>query len=324
MVTFDHLICDMTSAYIFLGEMVTAYEALSDGRAPELSPLPIQFADFAIWQRRWLTEERLAAQLDYWREVLTGMPLGPAVPFDRVPERPSRRIAQRTFTVPPALYAPLQDVARRTSATMFVVCVAATQAVLSRHGGLTDIVLSTTLSGRQRNECEGLIGMFAGVSRIRTDLSGDRTFLGITERARDTVLGVFEHQDIPFMKVRDVVFPDFPRSRDYARTAAMIPVELLYFHAAHDHWAPGSGVVERPGAEKGVDEIHFRGQLQPISVTFVDDGREIWGHFSYKLDFYEEATVEALASSLERVLQAVGADPELRLSQLPITPARRD
>ncbi|HWC11103.1 MAG TPA: amino acid adenylation domain-containing protein, partial [Acidimicrobiales bacterium] len=260
-VTFDHLICDMTSAYIFLGEVVTAYTALAEGRAPELSPLPVQFADFAIWQRRWLTEERLATQLDYWRQALEGMPMGPAVPFDRVPEKPSRRIAQRTFSVAPAVYSPLVDVARRASATMFVVGVAATQSVLSRHGGLTDVVLSTTLSGRQRNECEGIIGMFAGVGRIRTDLSGDPSFLTIVERARDAVLGLFEHQDIPFMKVRDILFPDFPRFRDYARTAAVIPIELLYFHAAHDHWAPGSGVVERPGAEKGVDEIHFRGQL---------------------------------------------------------------
>ena len=125
------------------------------------------------------------------------------------------------------------------------------------------------------------------------------------------------------MKVRDILFPDFPRFRDYARTAAVIPIELLYFHAAHDHWAPGSGVVERPGAEKGVDEIHFRGQLQPLSLTFVDDGSQLWGHLSYKLDFYDEATVEGLAASLERVLRAVGEDPGLRLSELPVTvPAR--
>ena len=83
-------------------------------------------------------------------------------------------------------------------------------------------------------------------------------------------------------------------------------------------------MVERPGTEKGVDEIHFRGQLQPLSLTFFDDGREIWGHFSYKLDFYDAETVEALASSLEHVLRAVGEDPGLRLSELPVTVAARD
>jgi non-ribosomal peptide synthetase component F len=198
--------------------------------------------------------------------------------------------------------------------------------VLGRHGRLTDVVLSTTMSGRQRNELEGLIGMFAGVGRLRTDLSGDPSFEVVVGRARDTVLGLFEHQDVPFMKVRDVLFPDFPKQGDYARTAAAIPIELLYFHAAHDHWAPGSGVIERPGSEKPVDDLFFRGQLQAMSVTFVDDGSQMWGHFSYKLDFYDDATVERLASDLERLLAVVAADPGLRLSELPVggTTAERE
>ncbi|HEX2273703.1 MAG TPA: condensation domain-containing protein, partial [Acidimicrobiales bacterium] len=320
-VTFDHLIVDMTSAYIFLGEVATAYEALAEGRAPELSPLPVQYADFAIWQRAWLSEQRLAEQYEYWRKVLTGMPLGPAVPFDHLPGAPTRRIAKLAVTVPPDLYRRLQAIARSARTTPFVVVTAAVKALLSRYGGMTDIVLSTTLSGRQRNECEGVIGMFAGVGRMRTDLSGDPTFAEVVERVRDTVLGLFEHQDIPFMKVRDTLFPDFPRMGDYVRTASVIPIELLYFHAAHDHWAPGSGVVERPGSEKAVDDIFFRGQLQPLSLTFVDDGSQMWGHLSYKLDFYDEATVQDLASGLERLLVAVAADPGMRLGELPVQPA---
>jgi len=317
-VTFDHLVCDLTSAYVFLWEVTTAYEALADDRVPELSPLPVQYADFAAWQRQWLTEDRLAAQYQYWRKVLTGMPMGPAIPFDRVPATPTRRIARHPVTVPPEVYTPLQRLARSTRATPFVVCVAAVKALLSRAGGLTDIVLSTTLSGRSHNEVDGVIGMFAGVGRMRTDLSGDPPFLDLVARVRETVLGLFEHQDIPFMRVRDALFPDFPKQQDYARTAAVIPVELLYFHAAHDHWAPGSGVVERPGGEDPVDDLFFRGQLQPLSLTFVDDGREMWAHFSYKLDFFDEATIERLATGLERLLRAVGDDPGLRLSELPV------
>ncbi|HEV3402382.1 MAG TPA: condensation domain-containing protein, partial [Acidimicrobiales bacterium] len=320
-VTFDHLVVDMTSAYIFLGEVATAYEDLADGRAPELSPLQVQYADFAMWQRAWLTDERLAEQYEYWRKVLTGMPMGPAVPFDHVPSTPSRRIAKLTVAVPPDLYGRLLALARSARATPFVVIAAAVKVLLSRYGGLTDIVLSTTLSGRQRNECEGVIGMFAGVARMRTDLSGDPTFAEVVDRVRDTVLGLFEHQDIPFMKVRDTLFPDFPRMGDYVRTASVIPIELLYFHAAHDHWAPGSGVVERPGSDKAVDDIFFRGQLQPLSLTFMDDGSQMWGHLSYKLDFYDEATMQDLGSGLERLLAAVAADPGLRLSELPVAPA---
>jgi amino acid adenylation domain-containing protein len=305
--TFDHLICDMTSAYIFLGEVVLAYEALADDRAPELSPLPVQFADFALWQREWLTEERLAAQLDHWRTALAGMPFGPALPFDHTPASPSRRISQRPVDVPPELYRPLEGLAREARATPFVVCVAAVTGVLGKLGGTTDVVLSTTLSGRQRNECEGMIGMFAGMGRIRVDVSGDPPFPELVGRARDAVLGLFEHQDIPFMKVRAALFPDFPKQGDYARTAAVIPVELLYFHAAHDHWAPGSGVVERPGADDAVDDIFFRGQLQPLSITFVDDGSRMWGHISYKVDFYDDTTIERLASAIESMLTSAAA-----------------
>ncbi|MGI9032142.1 MAG: amino acid adenylation domain-containing protein [Acidimicrobiales bacterium] len=316
--TFDHLICDMTSAYIFLGEVATAYDALADGRTPELAPLPVQFADFAMWQREWLTEERLASEYEYWRTVLTGMPMGPALPFDHVPASPSRRIIQRSLSVEPDLYRRLETLARAAQATPFVVCIAGVASVLSRMGSTTDVVLSTTLSGRQRNECEGMIGMFAGMGRMRVDLSGDPPFAELVQRARRTVLGLFEHQDIPFMMVRDALFPDFPKQGDYARTALMIPVELLYFHAAHDHWAPGSGVVARPGSEAAVDDMFFRGQLQPLSLTFVDDGNRMWGHVSYKVDFYDESTIDGLVSSVEAVLGAVGDDPGLRLADLPV------
>ncbi len=317
-VTFDHLICDMTAAYIFLDELMAIYDALVAGRRPELRPVAVQYADFAIWQRAWLTEERLAAQYDYWRHKLADMPMGSAVPFDHMPDTPTRRIGHRHFTVSPETCAPLRRLARANGATPFVVCVAAVEALFSRAGGRTDVVLSTTLSGRQRNELEGVMGMFAGMARIRTDLSGDPTFVEVVSRARETVIGLFDHQDIPFMRVRKALFPDFPAQRSVLATALAIPAELLYFHASHDHWAPGSAVVERPGSETGADRFFVRGQMHPLSVTILDDGSQMWGEFAYKLDFYDESTVEELAVGLERLLVAVGADPGLRLSELPV------
>lgn len=317
-VTFDHLICDMTSAYIFLDELTAVYEALLAGRQPELRPVTVQYADYAIWQHAWLTDARLAAQYEYWRTKLAGMPMGSAVPFDHVPDKPTRRIGHRSFVVSAETYGPLRRLARSSRSTAFVVCMAAVQALLSRAGGVTDVVLSTTLSGRQRNELEGVMGMFAGMARIRTDLSGDPTFTEIVGRARETAIGLFEHQDIPFMRVRKALFPDFPAQRSPVATARAIPVEFLYFHAAHDHWAPGSAVVERPGADTGADRLFVRGQLHPLSVTVLDDGEQLWGELSYKLDFYDRATVDALADGLERLLPAVGANPGLRLSELPV------
>jgi hypothetical protein len=92
----------------------------------------------------------------------------------------------------------------------------------------------------------------------------------------------------------------------------------LYFHASHEHWAPGSAVVERPDADTGADRLFVRGQLHPLSITILDDGEQMWGELSYKLDFYDEPTVELLAEGLHRLLPAVGADPGLRLSELPV------
>jgi hypothetical protein len=124
--------------------------------------LAVQYPDYALWQRSWLTEERLERQLAYWVEKLAGMPWGPAVPFDRLPERPSRRIVARDFAVQPDTYRAMQRLARATQSTVFVVTVAAVQALFSRAGGVTDVVLSTTLRGRRHAEVDGLIGCFHG------------------------------------------------------------------------------------------------------------------------------------------------------------------
>ena len=135
---------------------------------------------------------------------------------------------------------------------------------------------------------------------LRIDLSGDPTFTEIVIRARERVLGMFDNQDIPFMRVRRAVLPDFPTGGP--ELAAALPTEFQYFHVSQDQ------------------ELFFRGQLHPLSLTLLDDGAGITGTWSWKLDFYEPATVDRLAADLERLLEAVGADPSLRFSELPVTP----
>ena len=302
-VTVDHLICDGTGIAILVGELVAAYEATVAGRPPALPALPVQFADFASWQRSHVTDDVLGRQLDWWLEILAGMPLGPVVPFDRLPTAPTRRIASRPVSVPEATRARLDEVARATGSTLFTVAVAAVSALFGRHGRTDDVVFSTTLSGRTRTELEGLIGMFSGIGRLRTDLAGDPAFVEVVVRARDRVLGMFENQDIPFLRVRRALLPDFPAGGP--ALAAALPVEFQYFHV------------------EGDPELFFRGQLHPLSVTLLDDGSRITGGFSYKLDFYDPETVEVLAADLDRLIDAVAADPSLRLSELPVSPRPR-
>ncbi len=261
----------------------------------------MQFADFAVWQRAHVTEEVLARQLRWWAGALEGAPLGPAVPFDHVPSTPTRRIASRSITVPPPVRAGLDRLARATGSTVFAVAAAAVGTVLGRTGGTTDVVMSTTTSGRNRAEVEGLIGMFSGISRIRTDLSGDPPFTDVVKRSRDWIVAMFENSDVPFMRVRRAVMPDFPTGG--LAVAAALPVEFQYFHT-------------RPETEV---ELFFRGQLHPLSITLLDDGTALSGEVSYKLDFYEPATVDALAGALEAVFDAVASDPSRRLSDLPVS-----
>ncbi len=263
--------------------------------------LEIQFADFALWQRQWLTEEVLRRQVDWWVNRLEGMRLGPAVPFDRIPSEPSRQISSVVFTVPPETHQLLQHLARATQSSVFIVCAAAVSSLFSRHSGITDVLLSTTLSGRRRAEFESMISMFAGIGRIRTDVSGDPAFDDVVGRVRSHVLGMFENQDVPFMRVRQELLPDFPTG--WLEVASTLPVELAYFpisRRVHDH------------------ELYFRGQLHPLSVTLLDDGSCIRASLNYKVAFYHEATIARLAEGLQAVLDAAGREPGLRLSQLPL------
>jgi hypothetical protein len=132
------------------------------------------------------------------------------------------------------------------------------------------------------------------------------------------VLGLFEHQDVPFLRVRDALLPDFPTQVTAVELMAVLPIEIQYFHAAHDEWAPGVAVVERPGPDKGPDHLHFRGQLPPLSLTFLDDGARLWAECNYKVDFYEEATIERLVGGVARTLATLAGEPQVRLSGLPL------
>jgi hypothetical protein len=139
----------------------------------------------------------------------------------------------------------------------------------------------------------------------------------VLQRARETVLGLFEHQDIPFMRVRRSIAPDFP-SEGLALMSAL-PVELQYFHTGQETWAPGLAAIRSAGQE-AADDLYFRGQLHPLSVTFLDDGASLWSELRYKADFYSESTIERLADGLAAVLDAVAQDPGLRVSELPVSP----
>src|SRR4051812_21711078 len=206
-----HVAFDEWSAGIFRRELAALYEAFSAGEEPALRALPVQYADFAVWQREWVTGEVLERQLAYWRERLAGAPLL-ELPTDR-PRPPVRRSAGASveFEVPSHVVAGLRAVGRAAGASMFMTLFSVFSVLLGRYSGQDDVVVGTPIANRNRTEIEGLIGFFVNTLVLRTDLSGDPTFAEVLNRVREMALGAYAHQDVPFESVVEAL--EVPRDR---------------------------------------------------------------------------------------------------------------
>ena len=201
LITMHHIVSDGWSVGVLLQELQASYEARSHGRAPDLAELPIQYGDYAVWQREWLQAGVLQEQLAYWREQLAGAPAVLDLPTDR-PRPPRRRSrgAYETFALSPALSAALRQFGEHCGATLFMMVLAAWQLVLSRWSGQDDVCVGTPVAGRHRPETEDLIGFFLNNLVMRTRLDGDPSFEDLLGRIREVAFGAFSHQDLPFEK----------------------------------------------------------------------------------------------------------------------------
>ncbi|HEX7240350.1 MAG TPA: amino acid adenylation domain-containing protein, partial [Longimicrobiaceae bacterium] len=206
--TLHHVVSDGWSMGVLVRETFEAYAARVEGRAPALPGLPVQYADFAVWQREWLTGETLERQLAYWRERLTGAPPVLDLPTDRA--RPAQRAGRGAWCalrVEPALTEGVRALSRREGATTFMTLLAAFSTLLARYSGQTDVVVGTPIAGRGRGETEGLIGFFLNTLALRVDLGGDPAFRDLLGRVRETTLGAYAHQDVPFERIIEEVQP---------------------------------------------------------------------------------------------------------------------
>ena len=203
-----HIVSDGWSWRVLIQELGTLYAAFVEGRPSPLCELPMQYADYAVWQREWLRGEVLQRQVGYWKERLSGAPAALDLPTDRArPAVQSFRGASVSIELPQELIGGLQDVARSEGATLFMVLLAAFQILLSRWTGQTDVVVGAPLAGRTHREVEGLIGFFVNMLPLRTDLSGDPSFRSLLKQVRETALGAYEHQDLPFEKLVEELQP---------------------------------------------------------------------------------------------------------------------
>ncbi|MFF4189644.1 amino acid adenylation domain-containing protein [Nonomuraea sp. NPDC001831] len=307
LLTMHHIAFDGWSRGVLLGELGECYAALAAGREPVLPELPVQYADFAVWQRSWLRGEVLAGHLDYWRDRLAGMPAAIELPFDRPrPEVLSHRGRVASFRVPAQVVAGLREVGREQNATLFMVTLAAFQALLSRYSGQQDVVVGSPIAGRIRPELKRLVGFFANTLVMRTDCSGDPSFTELLGRVREVALGAYAHQDLPF----DKLVEELHEQRDLSRNP-LVQVMFQLYHSRSD------SELRLPGVEVGwfqPDQATVRFDVEVLLQDGSDGGLE--GSFIYSVDLFDQDTMERLAGNYVALLAEVAADAARPVSAL--------
>ncbi len=322
-VTVHHIAADNWSLGIFFRELLTLAEAFAAGREPSLPPLPIQYADFAVWQRQRLTSGILAEQLEYWRGKLGDGVAKLQLPTDR-PRGALRTRLGRAVSLPvaPAMADALRALARGEEATLSMLFLAAFKALLHRLTGQAGFAVGSTIANRNREEVEGLIGFFVNTLVLRTDLSGDPSFRQLLRRVRRVVLEADANQDLPFSKLVEELQPE--RDLDVAPLFQVSFNFLLGGEAAA--CAPAAGApAARPrqaAAQEGMRAAQMPGQPRdfPFDLTLRvnEDGGHLSMAFDFKVALFDTTRVQRYLAQLTRLLGAAVADPETPLSRLPM------
>ncbi|MCS0634800.1 amino acid adenylation domain-containing protein [Streptomyces sp. LP05-1] len=303
-----HIAADQWSARPLLRDLANAYAARREGRAPERPPLPVQYADYTLWQRRalgWDGENPdpdgvAAAQLAHWRTALAGLPAELPLPADHPrPAVPSHRGGFVRFTVDPATHRAMRRLAREEAASLFMVAHTALAVLLSRTGAGEDIVIGTPVAGRQDTALDELVGFFVNNLVLRTDLGGDPDVRELLRRVRETDLAAYAHAEVPFEHVVDALAPE----RSLARHP-LFQVMLAYEHRA-------AGAVGLPGVT--TTTVPVTGAAAKFDLTFTlaeRDGTDgLDGLLEYATDLFQPASARALADRLVRLLTAAVTAP---------------
>jgi amino acid adenylation domain-containing protein len=305
-VTTHHIVSDGWSMSVLLRELGHGYRAFHMGEVPQLPPLPIQYADYAVWQQQHLQDES-QRQLAYWIERLSGAPsvteLVPDYPRPRVQ---GHRGAYEVLTLSPSLVSALKALCIREHVTLFMTLMAALKTVLHRYSGQQDLVVGTHIAGRSRLELEGLIGFFISTLMLRTDLSDNPSFRTLLARVREGALGAYDHQDVPFERLIEALDPQ----RTLSHTP-LVQVVLNMLNLPEARLELPDLTVERvPGG--GV------GSKFDLTLYAREHGGGITLTAMYDPDLFHGSTISRMLGHLQTLLEAVVMDPDRPLWQLPL------
>ena len=307
LLTMHHIISDGWSIGVLARELAALYGAFAAGRPSPLGELPIQYADYAYWQRQWLQGENLERQLAYWRQQLAGSPDALDMPTDRPrPSIQSFRGAHHSFSLPPAVSKGLVSLCREARVTSFMALLAAFATLLHRYTGQEDICVGTPIANRNRAEIEGLIGLFVNTLVLRTDLSGDPSFRTLLARVRETTLRAYNHQDLPFEMLVDELQPE----RELNRTPL--------FQVMFDLQGPSLRGLELPGLKLSLMDVERGTSKFEMVMAIVEEADGLKGTLEFDTDLFDAATAARLITHYQTLLEGVVADPDRHLSALPL------
>ncbi|GHO56593.1 non-ribosomal peptide synthetase [Ktedonobacter robiniae] len=315
LLTIHHIASDGWSQGILYRELSTIYTALCANQQVVLPPLPIQYADYAVWQRNWLRGETMEEEIAYWREQLAGAPELLDLPTDRTrPAVQSFAGAMYSFHLPAELADRVRALSQREDATLFMTLLATFQVLLRYYSGQEDLVIGTPIANRTRIETEGLIGFFVNTLALRTNLGGDPTFRELLSRVRAVCLGAYTHQELPFEKLVEALQPE--RSLSYN---PLFQVLFALQNMTIDALELPGAVIEMQPLESSVSKFDLSLYLSE------DQDGSLQGAIEYSTDLFDLESIARLVEHYQGLLEALVANPEQRISQAqPVSPDERE
>jgi hypothetical protein len=299
-----HIVSDAWSTGLLIREVVTLYNAFSQGNSSPLSELPIQYADFAYWQRQ--QEEGMRDDVSYWKRQLNGAPPVLNLPSARPrPERQTFRGARHSFTWSVELTASLKALSRQENVTLFMILVAVFKTLVYRLTEQTDILIGVPIAGRSRAETEELIGCFINTLVLRTDLSGNPSFIELLQRVREATLGAYQHQDLPFELLVEALHLE--------RNLSYMPLVQVLFDFIN---IPPSEIPPLPGLSARPLEGSLQTAKQDLIIDIYEVDERLSGSVEYNTDLFEASAITGLLSSYETLLRNIVDQPDVRLLDL--------
>ena len=305
LLTMHHIVSDGWSMGVLIKEVVALYKAFSAGETSPLAELPIQYADYAAWQREWLTGEVLQGQLNYWKQQLQGAPPVLEIPTDRTrPAVQTHQGALVSHSLGGQLSEQINALCQKEGVTLYMLLLAAFQTLLSRYSGQTDIVVGTPIAGRTQVETEGLIGFFVNTLALRGDLSGNPTFKEFLQKVREVVLGAYANQDMPFEKIVEELAPE--------RSLGHNPLVQVVFSLQNSP----QGTLEMPGLTLSPVGGENRTAKFDLTLGIVENPEGITAVLDYSTDLFDETTAQRMLSHFNNLLQSICAHPETSVQDL--------